>query len=331
MYQSLLITDNIDAILAVALRNNELFGATKTVMVRFHSAFPRKCQCDLYTDEIKGFHDGGFHLSYIFAEEHIDEGENHHHRHDEPNYRRDQLIRTIDILALLLKTTLTSLTTFSLTIRDPIEGGWCACYTGWLSSEHFCKVVQAIPESCANLELDTGGTDGIQQGRGNGKHLCQDIQRVLPKLHHLRLRVAYACHTIWGGSVPASMYPQLRSFTLDLNDFPRGGDVHNLRCSATASPRRPCPQVLAKLLRTARDRHLFPSVKSLDIFTWTDIMGGPYEYQEFYDALDDAEVGFCHGTTMLSHIEHYDVLKYYVDLLPCRAMVHVQPSKHSRL
>ena len=60
-------------------------------------------------------------------------------------------------------------------------------------------------------------------------------------------------------------------------------------------------------------------------------MGGPYEYQEFYDALDDAEVGFCHGTTILSHIEHYDVLNYYVDLLPCRAMVRLQPSKHSRL
>ena len=63
------------------------------------------------------------HLSYIFAEEHIDEGENHYDRHHEPNYRRDQLIRTMDILALLLKTTLTSLTTFSLTIRDPIDGG----------------------------------------------------------------------------------------------------------------------------------------------------------------------------------------------------------------
>ena len=89
---------------------------------------------------------GGFHLSYIFVEEHLDEGENHHHRHDEPNYRGEQLIRTMDILALLLKTTLTSLTIFSLTIRDPIDGAGALAIQGGCPlsiSVRSCKLYQS--------------------------------------------------------------------------------------------------------------------------------------------------------------------------------------------
>ncbi|KAF3051002.1 hypothetical protein E8E11_002683 [Didymella keratinophila] len=49
------------------------------------------------------------------------------------------------------------------------------------------KLVEALPSSCVNLELDTSGDD--VRAEGDASHLCDSLRRVLPRMQHVRLRI----------------------------------------------------------------------------------------------------------------------------------------------
>ncbi|TPX23958.1 hypothetical protein DIZ76_013301 [Coccidioides immitis] len=51
------------------------------------------------------------------------------------------------------------------------------------------RLLDAIPPTCTNLELDTGGIEMYQ----DGGHLCGHIARVMPHLRHVRLRLGRLC------------------------------------------------------------------------------------------------------------------------------------------
>jgi len=61
----------------------------------------------------------------------------------------------------------------------------------WLRRKDLYDMLQALPNCCRNLELDTWGKD--RKTPGPGGHICRSVQRLLPHLHHLRLRLAYPC------------------------------------------------------------------------------------------------------------------------------------------
>jgi hypothetical protein len=49
------------------------------------------------------------------------------------------------------------------------------------------QLVEALPQSCANLELDTLGYDA--RAEIDATHLCDSLREVLPRMQHVRLRV----------------------------------------------------------------------------------------------------------------------------------------------
>ncbi|KAF2864956.1 hypothetical protein BDV95DRAFT_587907 [Massariosphaeria phaeospora] len=62
------------------------------------------------------------------------------------------------------------------------------------------RIINALPPSVINLELDTEGLDGIWEDRPtrtSTPHLCHDISKLLLQLHTLRLRISCMCTDIF--------------------------------------------------------------------------------------------------------------------------------------
>lgn len=57
-------------------------------------------------------------------------------------------------------------------------------------------IIDALPARCTNLELDTQGQDQ-QDGEGSA-HLCDSLQLLMPRMHHVRIRVASVCPVLLG-------------------------------------------------------------------------------------------------------------------------------------
>lgn len=90
---------------------------------------------------------------------------------------------------------LTSLSSFSLFLDDVQTAQRRQLRVGFrLQTEVLGTLLKNLPASCTSLELDTGGTDW-SPGR-ESHHLCSDIWNVLPRLHHLKLRVHNLCSRI---------------------------------------------------------------------------------------------------------------------------------------
>jgi hypothetical protein len=90
------------------------------------------------------------------------------------------------------------LTTFSLKVTD----GWdCrGLDVPAVPGSLLARIVQILPETVANLELDTSSIDLPPCGQFTAKqrehHLCYQISRILRRLRHLRLRVGHVCDVL---------------------------------------------------------------------------------------------------------------------------------------
>ncbi|KAJ9267277.1 hypothetical protein DTO195F2_510 [Paecilomyces variotii] len=91
--------------------------------------------------------------------------------------------------------TMSQLSTFSFVVGHGDARGF------WLSRPLLGVVIKALPETCINLEIDTGGCD--QDGPGSS-HLCEILAGVIPRLHHLRLRLRRMCPALFGADMPES-------------------------------------------------------------------------------------------------------------------------------
>ncbi|KAH7356063.1 hypothetical protein BKA66DRAFT_474169 [Pyrenochaeta sp. MPI-SDFR-AT-0127] len=56
--------------------------------------------------------------------------------------------------------------------------------------------LQALPNSCQHLELDTRGQD--HRGEDEQVHICDNIRSILPRLQHARLRIGAMCCAMLG-------------------------------------------------------------------------------------------------------------------------------------
>jgi F-box-like len=82
------------------------------------------------------------------------------------------------------------LVTFSLyTSHKPRNVGF------WLPRPTIAAIVEALPESCVNLEIDTRGRDTSPSG---SVHLCAAVRATLPRLRNLRLRLDTMCPAMFG-------------------------------------------------------------------------------------------------------------------------------------
>lgn len=83
---------------------------------------------------------------------------------------------------------LTNLTTFSLKIGDIGQR------VLWTPHSRVIEILDILPESVVNLEVDTMGADFATAGPSQmASHVCPSISRTLPRLRILRLRLRFLC------------------------------------------------------------------------------------------------------------------------------------------
>jgi len=58
------------------------------------------------------------------------------------------------------------------------------------------KLIEALPETCTNLELDTAAQDYREEQEN--AHMCEAIRSLLPHMQNLRVRVGAMCGAIFG-------------------------------------------------------------------------------------------------------------------------------------
>ena len=56
------------------------------------------------------------------------------------------------------------------------------------------EFLRAVPSSCTSLEFDTCAIDSVDEWN---EHLCPTIRGILPRLHHLRLRLNHICPNLF--------------------------------------------------------------------------------------------------------------------------------------
>ena len=94
------------------------------------------------------------------------------------------------------------------------------CFSFWLGKGHhdlvpqsiLVQLVEALPPSCTNLEVDTFGYDA--RAEGDATHLCDSLRRVLPRMQHVRLRVR-SCEALFTDPLTPDQtisLPHLKSF-----------------------------------------------------------------------------------------------------------------------
>lgn len=107
-------------------------------------------------------------------------------------------------------------------------------YHGIVPQSILVQLVEALPPSCANLELDTFGYDA--RAEGDSTRLCNSLRRVLPRLQRVRLRVR-SCESLFTDpSTPDQTIslPHLKSFIYTCAR-PPGTPLPTCRCP-DASP-----------------------------------------------------------------------------------------------
>ena len=83
---------------------------------------------------------------------------------------------------------MTRLKSFSVAFHDfPIVD------VKWSRSKETCCLLESLPESCTAIEIDTAGTDGWIKPT---HHICQTIQKILPRMKHVRSSLSGLCKCI---------------------------------------------------------------------------------------------------------------------------------------
>ena len=146
---------------------------------------------------------------------------------------------SLDRLAILMKSSILGLRSFSLRIDKLPQGGRRGEHHGspqgaWMSSATLARILQCLPESCTSLELDTRGRDddpvcGFFSTRAS-VHLSTSIRQVLPRLTHLRLRLGSICSSFFSAQThianeTGDRMPELRLLTIALNLAPNSAGV----------------------------------------------------------------------------------------------------------
>ncbi|RSL52918.1 hypothetical protein CEP54_010656 [Fusarium duplospermum] len=70
----------------------------------------------------------------------------------------------------------------------------------WILKSTISTILKALPSTCVNLELFTrgGDEDKVKGVDGNPTHLCDDIRRLLPRMHHVRIDLSSVCEAMLG-------------------------------------------------------------------------------------------------------------------------------------
>ena len=109
---------------------------------------------------------------------------------DDPTVFGPNQARRVQRLGALLPQ-MVNLSTFSFTFTNPRTWG---PYDVQIPRSIIIELVENLPASCVSLEIDTNGLDFLEPHQ---PHLCDKLRHILPRLHHLRLRLADVCPGIF--------------------------------------------------------------------------------------------------------------------------------------
>lgn len=96
---------------------------------------------------------------------------------------------------------LSKLTTFSFYIQEP--------FPVLISHNALIPLVNALPESCVNLELDTRRRDVLEADT----HLCDQLRPHISRMRHVRISLQFICSALFGSG------PLLPGPATDAKDF----------------------------------------------------------------------------------------------------------------
>ncbi|KAF2874187.1 hypothetical protein BDV95DRAFT_325322 [Massariosphaeria phaeospora] len=135
------------------------------------------------------------------------------------------------------------------------------------------RLLQRLPKSVVNLELDTNGCDDMWE---HG-HICPTIREILPQLEVLRLRVSQLCDDLVGRSPKddsgqlSCVYPRLRIAVVPLYfsfrelDRFEESDEHILECArphaSESDEHQLDPTIFANRLRNIYTAARFPRLQ----------------------------------------------------------------------
>ncbi|WAO91735.1 Hypothetical protein NCS54_00921600 [Fusarium falciforme] len=116
---------------------------------------------------------------------------------------QERIDNTVCRLAKEVIPNIAALKSFSLTTN-------CRDFKLGILRKTISTVLEALPQSCVNLELDTGGKDEASfwlayHGRNRLEgvsHLCHDLRRMLPRMHNVRINLKSMCDAMFGGRFP---------------------------------------------------------------------------------------------------------------------------------
>ena len=168
----------------------------------------------------------------------------------------------------------------------------------WLPRSAIAAIIEALPESCFNLEIDSRGNDSSEP---DSAHLCDAVSATLPRLQNLRLRLSTMCPAIFGAgfdsSAPAKFFSNFQPVatstlqTVLINCVP--GNIFGSRASICGPSQEslydhwsePDPQAyfaFVDCLRLGVARLCYPAAKRLSV-----VMALPHDNadQAVYPAL----------------------------------------------
>jgi hypothetical protein len=100
---------------------------------------------------------------------------------------------------------------------------------GNIPDNTLASVIDALPEACVNLELDTVGGDSAGLNP-ESPHLCLRLRRILPRMKRVRLHLRHMCPAMFGeGSVESRYLRESPSVTPEDQDGDRDGNGEQAR------------------------------------------------------------------------------------------------------
>jgi len=163
-------------------------------------------------------------------------------------------------------------------------------YGFWLQPKIVAALLQSLPRSCANIELDTNGMEKYE--KNDPCHHCLKLQALLPQMRHVKLRMQSFCRQLVSDpdSSRTTRAVNLRTFTL--SEFPRdmrGSHQPFKNCAIRSEyPLEvlfpPVPDLVSTLVSAVK-QNSFPQAVSVSVLQQADLSPEDPESDDFEDLM----------------------------------------------
>ncbi|KAE9985764.1 hypothetical protein EG327_004585 [Venturia inaequalis] len=200
-------------------------------------------------------------------------------------------------------TSLPSLTTLSIRAAPLMQ-------QHYISRAQLALIIDAIPPTVTNFELDTKGRDASSSLVRKDYLLCEALNKLLPQLRHLRLRMGIMCPLFitTSGTTADTKYPNLKSCTIFLLTRDLCRPAACCRPHQWSLENRPNDKLIARLSEKI-DARCFPKLKRM-IWAHPERIthaAGPVYGQGSLDG--SVEVKRWSDATRLWAIEKFDIME----------------------